>query len=371
MSAKFEFATAGRILFGCGTAAEIPHAARAFGRRPLLVTGSHPERVRHLLPDAVTGKVGNEPTVDTVRELAALAASERCDVVVAIGGGSVMDAAKACAALMANGGDPLDYLEVIGGGQSLRLPSAPWIAVPTTAGTGTEVTRNAVLGSPDHGVKASLRSPLMLARLAIVDPELTYDLPPALTAATGMDALTQLIEPFTSHRANALTDGWCLDGIARVARSLRAAFGGSRDARADMAMASLMGGLALANAGLGAVHGFAAPIGGRFHAPHGAVCAALLPHVTRGNLAALEARDPRGEALARYRRVAATLDAADLPAWLDALRRDLEVPPLGAWGIGAADVPALVENAARASSMKANPIVLTPEELTAILLAAI
>ncbi|MDX1980269.1 MAG: iron-containing alcohol dehydrogenase [Bryobacteraceae bacterium] len=371
---QFEFAVP-RIVFGCGSAAGISGAVRQFGSRPLLVTGNS-QRAAALVPDAAAlARVGNEPGVDTVRTLVAVARREQCDAVVAIGGGSVMDAGKAAAAILANGGDPLDYLEVIGKGQSLHRPSIPFIAVPTTAGTGTEVTRNAVLGSPEHGVKASLRSPLILARLAVVDPELTFDLPPALTASTGMDALTQLIEPFVSNRANPMTDPYCLEGIARVARSLRPAFRGDRAARTDMSLASLLGGVALANAGLGAVHGFAAPIGGGFSAPHGAVCAALLPHVTRANLEALSARAPESEALARYRRISEFLtgEAAGsaLTGWLEDLCADLEIPPLRAYGITAAGVPALVANAAKASSMKANPIVLTAGELTAILLRAI
>ena len=170
--------------------------------------------------------------------------------------------------MLANGGELLDYVEIIGRGQALTKPSVPFIAIPTTAGTGSEVTRNAVLASPEHKVKVSLRSPLMLARVAVVDPELTYDLPPALTASTGLDALTQLIEPYVCSRANPMTDGLCVEGIRRAARSLRVAFGDgqNKSAREDMAVASLFGGLALANAGLGAVHGFAGPIGGMFSA---------------------------------------------------------------------------------------------------------
>ena len=215
-----------------------------------------------------------------VRQGVELARREQCDLVIAFGGGSAIDAGKAIAALLANGGELTDYLEVIGKGQPLRHPSVPFIAVPTTAGTGSEVTRNAVLASAEHQVKVSMRSPLMLPRLAVVDPELTLELPPAVTASTGLDALTQLIEPYVSIRANPLTDGFCLEGLRRVSRSLRRAYHAGRDitAREDMSLASLLGGLALANAGLGVVHGFAAPVGGMFHAPHGAICAALLPH---------------------------------------------------------------------------------------------
>ena len=228
---------------------------------------------------------------------------------IGLGGGSAIDAAKAIAALAANGGDPLDYLEVVGRGRSLTQPSLPCIAIPTTAGTGAEVTRNAVLASPEHGIKASLRSATMLPRLALVDPELTYSLPAAVTASTGLDALTQLIEPFTSSKANPLTDALCREGMMRAARSLRTAYEDGRDAaaREDMALASLFGGLALANAGLGVVHGFAGPVGGTFHAPHGAVCAAFLPHVMAVNARALRTRQPGSAALARYDEIARIL----------------------------------------------------------------
>jgi alcohol dehydrogenase class IV len=290
-----------------------------------------------------------------------------------------MDAGKAIAALAANGGDVLDYLEVVGSGQALVQPSIPFIAIPTTAGTGTEVTRNAVLASPEHRVKASLRSPLMLARLAVVDPELTYDLPPAITASTGLDALTQLIEPYVSSRSSPMIDPLCLDGIGRVARSLRRAHedGSDKEARLDMSLASLYGGLALANAGLGAVHGFAAPIGGAFDAPHGAVCAALLPHVMEANVHALRARAPESPALARYKDVARILtesDGASPEDGIEPVRRlcaDLRIPPLGSYGIGADHAQPLAEAASRASSMKANPILLTREELSEILVRAL
>ena len=324
---------------------------------------------------AVTFSVAGEPELATVERGTALAQAERCELVIGFGGGSALDAAKAIAAMLTNEGGLLDYVEIIGRGQPLTKPSAPFIAIPTTAGTGAEVTRNAVLASPEHKLKVSLRSPLMLARVAVVDPELTYDLPPALTASTGLDALTQLIEPFVCNRANPMTDGLCVEGLRRAARSLRMAFskGQDKDAREDMAVASLFGGLALGNAGLGAVHGFAGPIGGSFSAPHGAICAALLPHVMAMNLRALRQRDPNGAALYRYDEAAWWLTgdmkakADDGVKWVRALVADLKVPRLGSFGIQREHFPDLVAKAANASSMKANPIVLTPEELTEIL----
>ncbi len=375
---RFEFATATRIIFGPGTVRDVAAAAAEMGRRPLLVMRGSLEFERLGIaaePFAVHG----EPTVAVVREGVRRARDAACDLVIAIGGGSAIDAGKAIAALLANGGDPLNYLEVIGKGQPLTAPSAPLIAIPTTAGTGSEVTRNAVLASPEHRVKASLRSPHMLPRLAIVDPELTLDLPPACTAATGLDALTQLIEPYVSCRANAMTDLYCREGMRLAASSLERAwhYGHDLAARTDMAFASLLGGMALANAGLGAVHGFAAPLGGRFDAPHGALCAALLPLAMRVNIAALRAALSETPALLRYTEAARILtgrpDAApeDGVGWVDRLCRDLEVPRLRAYGVSQSDVPELAELASRASSMKANPVVLTRDQLEELLTRAI
>jgi alcohol dehydrogenase class IV len=308
-----------------------------------------------------------------------LARREHCDLVIAFGGGSAIDAGKAIAALLTNGGELSDYLEVIGNGQPLQDPSVPFIAVPTTAGTGSEVTRNAVLASAEHRVKVSLRSPLMLPRLAVVDPELTLDLPPALTASTGLDALTQLIEPYVSSRANPLTDGFCLEGLRRVSRSLRRAYHDGRDlvAREFMSLASLLGGLALANAGLGVVHGFAAPVGGMFDAPHGAVCAALLPYGMAINIRACRARAPEGEALHRYETVARLLTgkpdalAEEGVDWVRQLCQELQIPPLSSYGIQERDVATLVEKASKASSTKGNPITLTLDELREVLSRAL
>jgi alcohol dehydrogenase class IV len=376
---RFEFATANRILFGLGVLREAGPAAREMGRRALVTAGRHAEpllaHLRSAGVDYVTLIVSGEPTTDLARTGSRLAQEAGCDLVIGCGGGSVLDAGKAIAALAANDGDPLDYLEVIGRGQPLARPSLPYIAIPTTAGTGAEVTRNAVLASPEHRVKVSLRSPSMLPRLALVDPELTYTLPPAVTASTGLDALTQLVEPFTSGRANPLTDALCREGMARAGRSLRRAYENGQDvaARDDMALASLCGGLALANAGLGAAHGFAGPIGGMFDAPHGAVCAALLPHVMAANLAALRSRQPSSPVIDRYTEAAHVLtgDAAatapDGVRWAQALVTDLRVPGLRAYGITAAHFADVVDKAAIASSMKGNPIALTREELLGIL----
>jgi alcohol dehydrogenase class IV len=383
---RFEFATAARVIFGPGVLREVGPLAHGFGPRALVVTGANPQRADLLLSllreqgvAAFTFPVRGEPELATVQRGVALAKQENCGLVISFGGGSALDAGKAIAAMLANPGDLLDYLEVIGRGKALAAPSAPFIAVPTTAGTGSEVTRNAVLASPAHGVKVSLRSPYMLPRVAVVDPELTYNLPPAVTASTGLDALTQLIEPYVSCRANPMTDALCVEGMRRAARSLRVAFAEGRNAaaRTDMSVASLFGGLALANAGLGAAHGFAGPIGGQFPAPHGAVCAALLPHVMEANLSALRQRLPTAETLQRYEEVArlvtgsATATAEAGVAWVSKLVVDLGIPSLGHYGLKREHTAELVEKAAHASSMKANPIVLTPDELAGILQRAL
>lgn len=383
---QFEFATATRILFGEGMMREVPTAAAAMGTRALVVTGASLERAAPLigrlqssalacLPFAVTG----EPAIALVRSSAVFARGERCDLVIAIGGGSAIDAGKALAAMLTNPGDPMDYLEVVGRGQALPNTPAPFIAIPTTAGTGSEVTRNAVLASPEHRVKASLRSPSMLPRLAVVDPDLTLELPRAITASTGLDALTQLIEPYVSLRANAMTDLFCIEGIRQAAIALPQVWddGHNRAARSGMAWASLLGGLALANAGLGVVHGFAAPVGGMFPAPHGAVCAAVLPHALSINVRALRARAPECPALRRYDEVARLLTgnphaaAEDGAAWISQICRKFEIPPLRSYGVRDSDTPDLVEKAAKTSSMKGNPILLTPEELSEIIVNAI
>jgi len=237
------------------------------------------------------------------------------------------------------------------------------------------VTRNAVLGSTEHKVKASLRAATMLPAVALIDPELTHSVPPDVTASTGLDAFTQCLEPFVSPRANPLTDSLCREGMQRVARSLRQAYENGDDpaAREDMAIASLFGGLALANAGLGAVHGFAGPIGGMFPAPHGAICARLLPWVMEANVRALQQRSPAGQALARYDEIGHLLTgdsaatAATGVAWVQALTEALHVPPLSRFGVTPTDFPEIVAKSQQASSMKANPIALTDAELTGIL----
>jgi alcohol dehydrogenase class IV len=381
MVTNFDFATSARICFGNGRVAELPTLAREWGRRPLFVTGSRLQRAQKVIAAVARNgdsptifSVSGEPDIALVERGAELARSARCDCVIALGGGSVMDAGKAIAALATNQRNVFEYLEVIGEGKPLTQTPLPVMAIPTTAGTGAEVTRNAVLHSAEHRVKVSLRHPLMLPRLALVDPELTHDLPPALTASTGMDALTQLIEPFVSKRANAVTDAICRSGLARAARSLRCVFQNGRDsdARGEMALASLFGGLALANAGLGAVHGFAAPIGGMYSAPHGAVCAALLPDVMEANIRIAQEQGAT-EIVSRYDEVARILlgstsaRASDGVTWARELCRDLEILQLAHFGIQRGEFAEIASKAAVSSSMKGNPVTLNQAQLVEIL----
>ncbi|HUI06271.1 MAG TPA: iron-containing alcohol dehydrogenase [Verrucomicrobiae bacterium] len=376
---NFEFATARRIIFGAGKLGEIGAIAKPLGRRALVVIGKSATAVQRVEPllsvltgagiEYVTFSISAEPTVDVVRAGTRRARDERCGLVISFGGGSVIDTGKAVAALLTNGGDPLDYVEIVGKGQPLTKPSAPFMAIPTTAGTGSEATRNAVLGAPEQRLKVSMRSAEMLPRVALVDPELTYDLPPHITATSGLDALTQLIEPFVSVKANPMIDGICREGMQRVARSLRRAFehGDDPSAREDMALAALFSGMALANAGLGAVHGLAGPLGGMFDAPHGALCAALLPHVMEVNRGMIRGPAGRGAVSAPTEIVRRFDEVRRIVGDIGELVRALKIPPLRQYGVNREEFSAIIEKANASSSMKGNPVRLRDEELREIL----
>jgi alcohol dehydrogenase class IV len=379
---RFEFATATRIIFGRGAARQTGTIVEKMGRRAFFITGRSVKRAQPLIEQLkATGievtqfSIPGEPTTQLALAAVQEARRQNSDVVVGMGGGSVLDTGKVVAALLTNSGQLMDYLEVIGQGQLLTHESAPFVAIPTTAGTGTEVTSNSVLNSPEHRVKVSMRSPFMLPALALIDPELTYSMPPGVTASTGLDAFTQLLEAFVSTYANPLTDGICREGLQRAARSLTHAYldGNNSTARRDMCLASLFGGLALANAKLGAVHGFAGPLGGMYHAAHGALCAALLPAVMEVNVKALEYRDPASVAMERYDEVARLITglpaarAEDGIAWIRSLCKQVKINPLGAYGIEKRDFADIVVKAGKASSMKGNPIELNKEELLIIL----
>jgi len=383
---KFELCTAARILFERDGIDRVGELAAGLGRRAALLRGgdhldhfgaahrleaSCAEHGIALVPERISG----EPTVKQVDAAVARARAAGCDLVIGLGGGSALDAAKAVAGLLTNPGCALDYLEVVGSGKPITQPAAPVIAIPTTAGTGTEVTRNAVLTCVEQGVKASLRSPHLLPRVALVDPALTHSVPPGVTASTGLDALTQLIEPYVSARAQPLTDALALAGIRAVARSLRRAVldGTDAGARDDMALASLMGGLCLANAGLGAVHGLAAPLGATIPVPHGVACAALLPHVMAANVAALRARGPDSRGLRRFADVSVALrdrPSTHLASAIDAgvahvaeLVRSVGIESLGKFGFREEHISEVARRAQRASSMKANPVSLSEDVL--------
>ncbi|MCD6289889.1 MAG: iron-containing alcohol dehydrogenase [Anaerolineae bacterium] len=391
---KFEFYTAGRIIYGRGEFDRIGDLVAGFGHKAMIVLGGEFLRtsgiVDRLAENLDAHKVGRtyylvkgEPQISTIDEALDEARSAGCDVVIGIGGGSAIDTAKAVAGLLTNGGSALDYMEVIGAGKPLTKPAMPMIAVPTTAGTGAEVTRNAVIGYKEKHFKASMRSFYLIPRVALVDPALTHTMPPEVTASTGLDALTQVIEPYVSNHAQPLTDGLALTGIRLAARSLRQAYenGDDENARDEMSLAALMGGICLANAGLGAVHGFAAPLGAAFPIPHGVVCAALLPHVMAANVAALRKDDPNSPVLTRYADVGQALlgyRMATEDATIDAgiefvtnLVRDLHIPKLSEFGMTEADIPDLVERAKRASSMRYNPVRLSDEALADILRKAL
>ena len=379
---NFEFATAQRIVFGPGKLSELPELIHGMGKKAAFVTGANAERIGPLFKtlkglgvEPAAFSIKSEPTVERIAKLSAGARDLGCDFVVAFGGGSVIDAGKAMAALLTNTRDLMDYLEVIGKGKPLTEDPAPCIAIPTTAGTGSEVTCNAVLKCKENHVKVSMRHPKMLPAVALVDPKLMLSVPPEITASTGLDAFIQLLEAFISKKSTPMTDGICREGLKRVARSLYKAYLHPEDleARTDMAFASLCGGMALANAGLGSIHGFAGPIGGMFEAPHGIVCASLLPAAANINYQAMIERDSKNPALRKLEEAAkillnnptATIDEA--LEHLKAICMQMFVPGLFEFGITEADFPTIIEKAKKASSMKGNPIELTDTELMIIL----
>lgn len=378
---NFNFSTASKIIFGAGTVAKLPELAAGFGKRILLVTGKNIERSAQLIDSFSSSEfeifrfsIEKEPATEMINEGVKLARENRCDVVIGIGGGSVIDAAKAIAALTSNAGELLDYLEVIGRGQKLTVKPLPFIAIPTTSGTGAEVTKNAVIHSPDHNVKVSLRSQLMFADVALVDPELAVSMPPEVTATSGMDALTHLLETFVSNQSNPFIDNFCRDGLQRISKSLVKAYknGNDLEAREDMAMASLLGGMALANVKLGAVHGFAGPMGGMFPVPHGAVCACLLPAVMEENLKAVSNTNLTDK-VSKYDEIAQILTGnSDAGAeeginWVKKRIPELGIPRLSDFGITSTDFPELIKKSKKASSMKGNPVVLDDKSLGTIL----
>ncbi len=378
----FTFFSPVKILFGPDASRKIAESVSGFGTRAFVITGRNSARANNLITDLERAGIScntysqsNEPNVEDVTRGAEKARAFGADFVVAIGGGSVVDAAKIISALVTNRGDIYNYLEVVGKGQGLDHKPVPLVALPTTAGTGAEVTCNGVIASKEHGVKVSMRSPLLYPDLVIVDPTLTLSMPPGATAATGMDALTQLIEAFVTPFATPVTDALCREGLQRVARSFQRAYecGQDLDAREDMCVASLFSGIALANAKLGAVHGIAGPMGGMIDAPHGVICARLLAPVNRLNIQRLESLDSGHPSLAKYRETARILTKDNLAEpgdgvdWIDSLVRLMEIPQLKGFGLDAIVCQKLGEKARCASSMKGNPVQLTREEIILLL----
>ena len=386
MNLPFEFATPTRALFGSGKIRETGSAIASSISRCVVFTGSHAERASELLDSLdragishTTISTQGEPTFDAVRQFTAAAKSREPDGIIGMGGVSVLDTAKAVAMLIANGGDPLDYAEVIGAGKPVARKSLPFVAIPTTAGAGAEATKNAVLIDTTSGAKVSLRSHLMLPELVIIDPQTTISLPPGMTASTGMDALAQLIEPFVSVKASPLTDALCRVGIALVARSLERACADPSDLRAreDMSLAAWWSGMALANAGLGAVHGFAAALGGVSHAPHGLICARFLAPVCRANIAALRNEQPDHPTLLKYAEAARLLaghHAAtpdDLTERLTELTTRLPLQGLVDYGVDQLPQDHVINAARKSSSMKGNPTAWPDEIFVEVYMSAL
>lgn len=381
MELNFEFATATKIIFGNGSSSKLSFLLQGIKGKFLVVTGRNGNRHEKVVEslheegyEVHTYKVDREPTIDMVSEGARIARSNNCAAVIGIGGGSVIDAAKAIAALASNRGELIDYLEVIGKGLKPEHDPLPYIAVPTTAGTGAEVTKNAVIFSPEHKVKVSVRSERMYPFAAVIDPELTLSMPPELTAFTGMDALTHLLETFVSNQSNPMIDMFCREGMKRISESLELAHeeGSNLRARENMSFAAMLGGMALANVKLGAVHGFAAPMGGLLPIPHGLVCAALLPPVMKVNFRRITVLELK-PSIDRYNEVGRLLtgkpdaNAHDGIEWVEHVLKKLRIPVLSSYGLTRDHFKELINKAKISSSMKGNPVVLRDEELLEIL----
>lgn len=393
MSPCFSVSRLPRIEFGAGSLTRLPHILENYGKRLLLVTGSHsfidgphwPTLAQSLhnagfVWDSVT--VSGEPSPDLVDSVVRQFHGHHHDAVLGIGGGSALDAAKAIAGLLRPGNSVMDHLEGVGPELPYRGPVTPFIAVPTTAGTGSEATKNAVLSRHgEDGFKKSFRDERLVAEFAVIDPELLATCPPPVIAANGMDALTQLLESYVSSKAHPFTDALALAGLAQVRDALVPWYEGKEDGtpyRAAMAHAALLSGITLAQVGLGSVHGLAAPLGAFFPIPHGVACGSLVAAATAMNIRALRTRAPDHHALQRYAEAGRVLSGKPALAEADALNslleiledwtRRLDLPRLGVYGITPTDVPRIVANS-RGSSMKTNPIPLEDEEIAAIVLA--
>lgn len=382
---SFDFSSPVRIVFGSSVLNRIGEFSSNLGKKALIVTGSGAVDCNMLeLELSNSGiaydifRVTHEPDMETIIHGVDMARANHNDMVISLGGGSVMDAGKAIAAMVTNPGEVIDYMEVVGGGKSVNVPGIPMIAIPTTAGTGSEVTKNAVISHPEKHVKVSMRGNGMYARVALIDPQLTISLPKSQTASTGMDALTQVIEAYLSKNANAYTDAIALEGISRGARHLFSAYrdGNDLEARENMSFTSLLSGIALANAGLGAVHGFAGVVGGMVSAAHGALCACFLPAVLRTNLAAInhllsnEALIEKFVMISKLVTGNAQAEPYGIVEWIETLLARMQIKKLKELGVNKADFPEIIAKAKTSSSMQKNPVVLTEQELMMILEAS-
>jgi alcohol dehydrogenase class IV len=379
---KFELALPGRVIFGQGSRSQIGDVLSSFGKKTLLIYSKTlpmiPEIIHSIEENrvnAVTISISGEPTILSINEILNIFRGTELDSVISVGGGSIIDTGKAVSAKLANPGNLLDYLEIVGKSLPLQNPPIPFVAVPSTAGTGSEVTKNAVIAVPDQKIKVSMRSPMMVPRVSIIDPEITLSMPAEVTASTGMDALIQLIEPFLSIRANEFVDSLCIEGLKRGAKSLFPAVENGMDiiSRENMCYSCLCGGMALANSGLGAVHGFAGVIGGLHTISHGMICAALLPAVLKGNLEAMKEREPGNPAIEKYRVLSQLFsdnrDTSETGCikWAEDTCLRIGIKNLSDLGIQRSEFPNIMVKAARSSSMKGNPIQLSENELYSIL----
>ncbi len=391
MISPFVFSSLPRIVFGAGAIQEAPRLVADFGTEVLLVTGASAVRKSGRWDALLTGleaagighrhvSMHGEPSPEQIDTILGLMRNQEIDVVLAWGGGSVLDAGKAISAMLPLEGSVFDYLEDVGTGATHPGDKTPFIAVPTTAGTGSEATKNAVLSRVGpQGFKKSLRHDRFMPDVALIDPELALTCPPPVTAACGLDALTQLLEAFVSTKASPLTDALARSGLAAVRDNLTRAFrDGAQDvaARGGMAYAALLSGVTLANAGLGLVHGLAGPLGGFFPVPHGVACGTLLAPANAATIRRLrETAGPAHPALAKFAEAGRLLAGRDerdsaraadlLVETLAAWTEELQVPRLSAYGITAADLPRL----AAAGDNKNNPVALSAEERQAVLAA--
>ena len=386
----FEFSSVSKISFGIGRFSELPKLVAGWGNSALIIfngTGHSADdtiaRLQQMLTSSnvrsTSCKQSGEPTVEDIDRAVAVGKSNQVDFVIGIGGGSAIDAAKATAGLLSNGGAAIDYMEIIGAGRKITAPALPWLAIPTTAGTGAEVTRNAVVGSPKHNYKASIRSDYLLAKAVLIDPELNVNVPANVTAASGMDAVCQLIESFTSNAANPMSDALALPGLRLAFPALRKSVANLNDvdARSDMAVSAMWSGITLMNAGLGAVHGFASPFSARDPVAHGVICARLLPAVIKANVAQLRAENKSIERYVQIGKIAANrehipdeLAIAILMEWIADSLQMFSIPTLASFGFDESHARDIIPKAKKAGSMKFNPVVLPDEVLLDILMSS-